>query len=163
MIPENELAKQAGITLDRATNGAAVDQDRQTACDGIFACGNVLHVHDLVDYVSEEAQIAGLAAADFIRQGSKKDASVSIETDGRVRYTAPQRITEAKDVTVYFRVVDVWHDVKIVVKDGEDVVLEKKIKAALGEMETVNLRADMIASVKSGKLSFSIIDVQNKR
>ena len=161
LIPENELTKQAGIALDRITNGAAVDQDRQTACNGIFACGNVLHVHDLVDYVSEEAQIAGLAAADFIRNGSKNDASFSIETDGRVRYTVPQRITEAKDVTVYFRVADVWHDVKIVVKDGEDVVLEKKkIKVAPGEMETVTLKADMIAAVKSGKLSFSIVDVQ---
>ena len=72
LIPENELSKTAGVTMDPITGGATVDQDRQTAVDGIFACGNVLHVHDLVDYVSEEAEIAGRSAAAYIQNQSSK-------------------------------------------------------------------------------------------
>lgn len=67
LIPENELSLQAEVRMDSVTGGAVVDQDRQTSREGIFACGNVLHVHDLVDFVSEEAEIAGRSAAEYIR------------------------------------------------------------------------------------------------
>ncbi len=70
LIPENELSKSAGVKLDKITAGAVVDQNRQTSCEGIFACGNVLHVHDLVDFVSEEAEIAGKSAAEYIKNGA---------------------------------------------------------------------------------------------
>ena len=95
LIPENELTKCAGISLDRITNGARVDQDRQTEVEGIFACGNVLHVHDLVDYVSEEAEIAGNAAAEYVLKNatSKTENIIGLTTDGKIRYTVPQRIT----------------------------------------------------------------------
>ncbi|MBQ8275029.1 MAG: FAD-dependent oxidoreductase, partial [Clostridia bacterium] len=90
LIPENELTRSAGIPLDRITNGAQVDQNRQTAIPGIFACGNVLHVHDLVDYVSEEAEIAGRAAAAFVQGGNSAPAcEIALRTDGKVRYTVP--------------------------------------------------------------------------
>ena len=157
LIPENELTKDAGIALDRITNGAVVDGDRETAIEGVFACGNVLHVHDLVDYVSEEAGIAGKAAAQYILGKKERNANLTLSTDGKVRYTVPQRITEIKDTTVYFRVADVYRDAKIVVKDGDKVILEKKKqKLAPGEMETVALKADLLASIESGNISFSI-------
>ena len=157
LIPENELTKDAGIALDRVTSGAVVDGDRETEIPGVFACGNVLHVHDLVDYVSEEAVIAGRAAARYLRGDKKGDTEIKISTDGRVRYTVPQRITELADTTVYFRVADVYRDSRIVVRDGEDVVLSKKSqKLAPGEMETVKLTESVLRSVKSGALTFGI-------
>ena len=157
LIPENELTQDAGIALDRITNGAVVDGDRETAIEGVFACGNVLHVHDLVDYVSEEAGIAGKAAAQYILGKKERNANLTLSTDGKVRYTVPQRITEIKDTTVYFRVADVYRDAKIVVKDGDKVILEKKKqKLAPGEMETVALKADLLANIESGNISFSI-------
>ena len=140
LIPENELSKTAGVALDRITGGAEVDQDRQTNVDGIFACGNVLHVHDLVDYVSEEAEIAGRSAAAYIANAAVDSTCVTLKTDGKIRYTVPQRITGKKDVTVYFRVADVYRNAKIVVKNGDTVVYsKKKMKLAPGEMESITL------------------------
>ena len=157
LIPENELTKDAGIALDRITNGARVDEDRETEIEGVFACGNVLHVHDLVDYVSEEASIAGKAASRYIKGESATNASISLATDGRVRYTVPQRITEIKNTTVYFRVADVYRDAKIIVKDGDKVILEKKKqKLAPGEMETVLLTEKLLSELETGTVSFSI-------
>ena len=158
LIPENELTRGANIVIDRVTNGAVVDQNRQTEVEGVFACGNVLHVHDLVDFVSEEAEIAGRAAAAYV-EGKKAadDRNIRLVTDGKVRYTVPQCITAAEPVTVYFRVADVYRDVRIVVRDGERALIDKKKqKVAPGEMETVALTADMIASVSGNTLSFSI-------
>ena len=156
LIPENELTKGAGVSIDRITNGARVDQDRQTDIDGIFACGNVLHVHDLVDYVSEEAEIAGRAAAEYLLGRVGEHVDVTLLTDGKIRYTVPQRISAKKDVTVYFRVSDVYRNVRIVVKDGDKILVsKKKQKVAPGEMETVTLKAEHLANV--GKtLSFSL-------
>ena len=159
LIPENELTKGANISLDRVTNGATVDQDRQTDTEGIFACGNVLHVHDLVDYVSEEADIAGKAAAEYVMNNTTGKAikTIDLKTDGKVRYTVPQRITADKNVTVYFRVADVYRDVRVIVRDGERVIVnKKKQKVAPGEMETVTLTPQMLSGVESGLLSFGI-------
>jgi sarcosine oxidase subunit alpha len=100
LIPENELTKGVGATLSPITNGSVVDQNRETNVEGVFSCGNVLHVHDLVDYVSEEAEIAGRSAADYIKGISKKTVNIPISTDGKIRYTVPQLITEEKDVTL---------------------------------------------------------------
>ena len=159
LLPENELTRAAGIEIDRITGGAVVDENRQTDIDGVFACGNVLHVHDLVDYVSEESDIAGKAAARYIKSEKAEalPSPILLETDGRVRYTVPQRIQSAEDVTVYFRVADVYRDIKIVVRDGDDIIVsKKKQKVAPGEMETVKITAQMLTDIKSGKLSFSI-------
>ena len=159
LIPENELTKSAGIKLDKITGGAVVDEKRQTEIPGIFACGNVLHVHDLVDYVSEEAVIAGEAAAEFIKKGEKSEISVALTTDGRVRYTVPQIIRTKGDTKVYFRVSDVFRDKKIVVRLGERVVLErKKQKLAPGEMETVTIKSDVIEAAAGGVLKLSVED-----
>ena len=157
LIPENELTKGAGITLDRVTSGASVNGERETEIPGIFACGNVLHVHDLVDYVSEESAIAGKAAAKYIAGNSNKEISVRIKTDGKVRYTVPQRLTEVADTSVYFRVADVYRDAKIIVRDGDRVIIsKKKQRLAPAEMEKVELTKDMISSLSGGELTFEI-------
>lgn len=147
LIPENELSKKASICIDRFTSGPVVDQNRHTSCDGVFACGNVLHVHDLVDFVSEEAEIAAMGAVNYINNANKERVSIDIKTDGKIRYTVPQRITEKKDVTVYFRVSNVFNNVKICVSDGEKVVLsKKKTKVSPGEMEKITLESSILAN-----------------
>ncbi len=157
LIPENELTQGASVPLDRVTNGAVVDQDRQTAVEGIFAAGNVLHVHDLVDFVSEEAEIAGKSAAAYVRGELQASRSIPLSTDGKIRYTVPQRITRGGDVKVYFRVSDVYRNVRITVRDGERVILQKKkARVAPGEMETLTLKADAIADAKELKLSLEV-------
>ena len=157
LIPENELTKSAGIQLDRVTGGATVDGGRETAKKGIFACGNVLHVHDLVDFVSEEAVIAGRAAVKFIRGETNKSLDISLLAKSGVRYTVPQRITEAEDTTVYFRVSDVFRDKKVTVRVGDKVIIsKKKQKLAPGEMETVTLTKDVIESVGSGIIEIGL-------
>ena len=155
LIPENELTTGAGIAISPITNGAVVDQDRQTSIEGVFACGNVLHVHDLVDFVSEEAEIAGISAAQYIKGEAADAVDVNIKTDGKIRYTVPQKITKDKDITVFFRVADVYKNVKVnVIKNGEKVYSKKKIKVAPGEMESVKLTKDMFAG--ADELSFEL-------
>ncbi len=155
LIPENELTKGADIKIDAITNGALVDQNRQTSVEGIFACGNVLHVHDLVDYVSEEAESAGKSAASYIKGEASEKISISIKTDGKVRYTVPQIITENKDVTVYFRVSDVFRNAKINVHSENKLIRSvKKPKLAPGEMESIKLTKDMLSDISH--LTFSI-------
>lgn len=157
LIPENELTRGAAIVLDRVTNGAVVDQNRSTEIPGIFACGNVLHVHDLVDYVSEEAAIAGKAAAAFVEGQRTGACAIRLVTDGKVRYTVPQCVTAYSPVTVYFRVADVYRDARVVVRDGERVLInKKKPKLAPGEMETVTLTEELLRSLEGDTLSFAI-------
>ncbi|MBE7029845.1 MAG: pyridine nucleotide-disulfide oxidoreductase [Ruminococcaceae bacterium] len=144
LIPENELSKSAGVALSGITSGAMVDQDRQTSVEGIFSCGNVLHVHDLVDFVSEEAEIAGKSAAAYIRGEGGEPVCVQLKTDGKIRYTVPQKITRAKDVTVYFRVADVYKNVKVcVMREDEIVYTKKRPKVAPGEMESIVLKKEL--------------------
>ncbi len=157
LIPENELTKEAGVAIDRITNGAIVDQDRQTATEGIFSCGNVLHVHDLVDYVSEEAEIAGRGAAAYIKGETQSNCKIPVSADGKIRYTVPEVITAKKDVNVYFRVADVFRDKKVTVKSGERVLYSKKhLKLAPGEMECVKLTAEMLDGADA--LTFGLED-----
>lgn len=158
LIPENELSKSAEVELSPITNGAVVNQDRQTSVEGIFACGNVLHVHDLVDFVSEEAEIAGRSAAEYINNIIKNDVSVKISTDGKIRYTVPQCITKSEDVSVYFRVSDVYRNVKInVLKNGEIVFSKKKLKVAPGEMESITLKSDMLIDTNELKFELEVM------
>lgn len=149
LIPENELSKTAGVELSPVTNGAIVDQDRQTSIDGIFACGNVLHVHDLVDFVSDEGEIAGKSVAEYIKNGLNRALDISVKTDGKVRYTVPQKITDRKDVSLYFRVGDVYKNTCVKVYDGDKLLYKKKkIKFAPGEMETVTIKKELLDGVK---------------
>ncbi len=145
LIPENELSKSAGIALDPITGGAVVDQDRQTSCQGIFACGNVLHVHDLVDYVSDEAELAGKSAAAYLQGASAPACFIPLKTGNLVRYTVPQVITEKKPVTLYFRVADVRRKVQVQVWSKDRLLYsKKKASVAPGEMEALALSADLL-------------------
>ena len=149
LIPENELTRAVGIELDPVTNGAVVNEFRETSHKGVFACGNVLHVHDLVDYVSEEAALAGQNAAKYVKSGeTKKGHSVTLKAENGVRYTVPQSIdTEAMadKLTVRFRVADVYKNRSISVYfDGERVSSRKKRVLAPGEMEQVILTKESL-------------------
>ncbi len=158
LIPENELSKTANVVLNPVTNGAFVDQNRQTNIEGIFACGNVLHVHDLVDFVSEEAEIAGESAAAYIKGIKDEKTDINLSVDGEIRYTVPSKITAKKDVKVYFRVADVFKNVKINVHSGNELVFSKKaIKVAPGEMECVTLKKELLENVSELKFSLEVL------
>jgi NADPH-dependent 2,4-dienoyl-CoA reductase/sulfur reductase-like enzyme len=147
LLPENELSQGAGVDINPVTSGPLVDDRLETSTEGIFACGNVLHVHDLVDYVSEEASMAGVSAAAFLKEGQKKTAHmVEIAAENGVRYTVPQRLDQEHmedQITVRFRVADVYKDRYIsVYYDGERVSHKKKRVLAPGEMEQVILKKE---------------------
>jgi NADH dehydrogenase FAD-containing subunit len=147
LIPENELTRSAGIPIDPITSGALVDDTCQTAVEGIFACGNVLQVHDLVDYVSEEAERAGIGAADYIRNGAAAGEAVATQPGNGVRYVIPQTIHKnGKDVSLFMRVTQPFGRVKFTVSSGDTVLTTvKRLKAAPGEMEKITLKADQLA------------------
>ena len=150
LIPENELSKNSGLELDRITNGPRVDEYRETEHAGVFACGNVLQVHDLVDYVTEESQIAGLGAAKYIKGEKVTGECVNTQGINGVRYIVPQRINRETDtdVKLYFRVGAVFNNAKIVVEcDGKELLSKKKKKLCPGEMEYVTLKQSVIAEL----------------
>ncbi len=144
LIPENELSKSAGVTINPVTSGPVVGDNLETSVDGIFACGNVLHVHDLVDYVSQEATTAGKNAALYIQNGSAKDVkTVEILPVDGVRYTVPKYIrpSEMEDtLTVRFRVGDVYKNCAIATYFDDELISKRKRPVmAPGEMEQVIL------------------------
>ena len=155
LIPENELTKKAGIAIDNVTKGAIVDQKRETSVQGIFACGNVLHVHDLVDYVSDEAETAAIGAVKYIKNEQSIKTNIEVVCDGKIRYTVPQKITALEDTTVYFRVADVFKDVQVAVYADDKLVKKvNKLKVAPGEMESLKLSVKNLDGVK--KISFKL-------
>ncbi len=144
LLPENELSKSAGVALSPVTSGPVVNDSLETSIDGIFACGNVLHVHDLVDYVSQEATAAGKNAANYILHGKQADAKVvEIYPEGGVRYTVPKYIrpTEMEDkLTVRFRVGAVYKNCSIATYYDDSLINKRKRPVmAPGEMEQVIL------------------------
>ena len=147
LIPENELSRGIGVAMSPETSGPEVNDCLETSQEGIFACGNVLHVHDLVDYVSEEASLAGKNAAAYVKAGEKKAGrKVAITAENGVRYTVPQTldiINMQDSVTVRFRVADVYRDRYITVYyDGVPVIRRKKKVLAPGEMEQIVLKKE---------------------
>lgn len=148
LIPENELARGMGIKLSARTNGAEVRENRETDISGVFACGNVLHVHDLVDFVSEEADIAGKAAADYA-QGKAHDGKIfRINAGECVSYVVPQKLSSAGgEMKLMFRVTGEYRDAVVSVDCGDRNLLQKKRpKVAPGEMESVVLKTADIDS-----------------
>lgn len=152
LIPENELSRGMGVDIEPVTSGPSVNESLETNIDGVFACGNVLHVHDLVDYVSEEAAVAGENAAKYVKgilpENSGKEIKL-IPTDG-VRYTVPKTIDPermADELTVRFRVGNVYKNCFVSVYfDGERVVHRKRPVVAPGEMENVKFKKTQLAS-----------------
>lgn len=151
LLPENELSKGIGVSMSRITSGPEVNDQLETSAEGVFACGNVLHVHDLVDYVSEEATLAGTNAAAYVQSGKERESGhvVELKAENGVRYTVPQTIdvNNMQDkITVRFRVADVYKDRYIsVYYDGVQISKRKKKVLAPGEMEQVVLKKESFA------------------
>ncbi len=161
LIPENEVSKGAEIEFDSITSGAVVDNFRQTSASGIFACGNVLHVHDLVDFVSAESELAGISAAKYVTEGINVCEKSRTVPTGGVRYVVPQRyIADAVDENTdfFFRVGKNFRNVYLEVKcDGKNIFRKKLLRAAPGEMEHISFKGDALDAVRiSKKLEFTI-------
>ena len=151
LIPENELSKNAGVEISPSTKGAITDQNRQTNIDGIFACGNVLHVHDLVDFVSEEAELTGKAAAEYIADKFVKNKNIEVKNGDLISYIVPQKITDGNaNVKLFFRVKNVARDCRLkVLADGKEIFAVKKSILTPGEMQTYTLRKETLQNVEN--------------
>ena len=149
LIPENELSKEADVEISRITNGPVVNESLETNVPGIFACGNVLHVHDLVDFVSQEAAKAGEVAARYVLEGiPESEHEIDIKTGGLVRYTVPFKVDPNRmdeNTIVRFRVGNVLKGGFVnVYVDGERKIHKKRMIMAPGEMEDIVLRKEWI-------------------
>ena len=153
LIPENELSKKAGIELNPITNGPKVDNALETSVKGIFACGNVLHVHDLVDQVTKGAEDAGMYAAEYAAEQKSAEAEISVVPEGLVRYTVPTKIASGRTpvTKIKFRVGRPVKSAKIRITSGDQVIFEsKKAKKFVPSiMENVNLTAAQLADVQN--------------
>ena len=162
LIPENELTRQTGIGIDRRTNGPVVCENMETSLPGVFACGNVCHVHDLVDYVTAEAQRAGRAAARYVLEGEGDSAVLEVKNGEGVTYTVPQRIRPAgvdKICALFFRVNRICGASEIVVTSGEtQLAAFKREHLAPGEMEQIALPKVLLDRAE-GELTVSIREV----
>ena len=162
LIPENELTKGAGIALSQKTRGAEVSQTRETSAEGIFACGNVLQVHDLVDFVSEEAEIAGRNAAEYALGCSARGERISVTNGANVSYVCPQYLDKGAEgnVKLFFRVTGTFKNCTIKAKCGDRVLVRKKKKIAVpGEMENLLLPQEKFGEIH-GEISVSL-EVEN--
>ena len=144
LIPENELTRQAGIPMDPHTKGAVVYENMETGIPGVFACGNVVHVHDLVDFVSGESDLAGASAAAYVLKGEAADAAALDLIPGNgVGYTVPQRVRPAdvdRSVNIFFRVRQNYGPSQITVTcGGRQLARFKRQRMAPGEMEHIAL------------------------
>ena len=152
LIPENELTRGAGIALDPVTGGAAVDENRQTDAPGIFACGNVLQVHDLVDYVSDEAELAGKGAAGFVLGSLPGGDLAATKAGPGVRYVLPQKVHSGcvKPVALFLRVSRPMGKVKYTVcSGGVELTHCTRLKAAPGEMEKIVLQPQQLQKAEN--------------
>lgn len=165
LIPENELTRQAGIEMDRRTSGAVVYENMETSIPGVFACGNVCHVHDLVDFVTAESQRAGAAAARYVldREESPGEPLLHVKNGDGVTYTVPQRIRPERVerlCQLFFRVNRVCGDSEIVVTSGEVQIAKfKREHLAPGEMENISLPRALLSKAE-GELTVSIREVE---
>jgi len=150
LIPENELSKSMGLNLHPVTGGTFVNENRETNIEGVYAAGNVLHVHDLVDWVSEEAEIAGKAAADYINNKlEKREQKIKITPDKNVTYTVPQTIEytfgDKRFVKVFMRVTEPMEEVEVKFSNNDKEIISYPKKIVMpGEMVTANLPAALV-------------------
>lgn len=160
LIPENELTKTADITIDPRTNGAVVFENMETSADGIFACGNVVHVHDLVDFVTAESQKAGKAAAEYVLNGEKdKDDFIALSNGNGVGYTVPQKIRRGADgAEIFFRVRQIFGNSAITVKDesGNLIAKFKREHLAPGEMEKISIPKVLLDKITTANATVAV-------
>lgn len=165
LIPENGLLESLGVKIDKITLGPIVNESMETSVKGIFACGNVVHVHDLVDYVTEESKRAGKNAAKYVK-GLLNTTGNQIEVKGvnGVRYVVPHIIREEnmeENITLLMRVGDTYQNSKLVVKNEKDEVIKevKKTHLAPGEMESIILKKDEIYGKNIANLYLSVEEI----
>ena len=157
LLPENELARGANVNISRTTRGAIVDDNLMTNIPGVFECGNVLHVHDLVDFVSKEAALAGVKAVSYInsKDKNKKYESIEIKTENGVRYVVPELILKNDDsnpMSLKLRVDNVYKKVKLEVLCDDEVIYSKlKQVVAPGEMQTIDLKSEDVLKLRKAK------------
>lgn len=162
LIPENELSKGAGIEIDRRTSGPVVNELMETSVEGVFACGNVVHVHDLVDFVSAESRRAGKAAARYLKGQVEKgrDYKNLLPSSG-IGYTVPQKIQVENiedKLEVFMRVTEVFKDVKLEIKDGDEVLMSMKKKhMAPGEMEKIIMPKAILDRIKGNDIRVEVV------
>ncbi len=162
LIPENELSKGAGISLDKNTGGPIVDESMETEVEGIFACGNVLHVHDLVDYVTEESSHAGRSAAKYIKGkvGRKRDYIDLVAGEG-IGSIVPQRLNKEnldKPLELFLRVRDIYENSKILVKlDGREIKTFKRKFMIPSQIEKLKLKLDISQAKDESILTVEIL------
>ena len=145
LIPENELSLKAGVVLDPRTKGAVVDENYQTSVEGIFAAGNVLQVHDLVDFVSLEAERLADHVCEYINDGKLAESSINIEAGENINHTIPQKISGTKDFVLSFRVRKPFKECKVdIMQDGEVIKTKKYKKAIPAEMVQIKILKDEI-------------------
>ena len=158
LIPENELSIEAGVNLDFKTSGPIVNNSMATNVDGVFACGNVVHVHDLVDFVTKESKIAGKNAALYSLNKLKKSDEVSTAAGDGIIYIVPQSVDVDcnEDVNLFMRVRQIYKNKKLVVRSGDKVILEKKrLHMIPSEMENVKLGKELFKDI-DGNISVSV-------
>lgn len=166
LIPENELTRKADIPLDMSTKGALVYENMETHEPGVFSCGNVVHVHDLVDFVTAESQRAGKAAAEYAagKRVPEDGRMIELKKGDHVTYTVPQaiRVENAEaGVDVSFRVNAVMKDQEICVKDGDAIIAHyKREHMAPGEMEHIKLPAAILKKVENPTIEISIVSAE---
>ncbi len=154
LIPENELSIGAGVTLDGRSKGAVVDENYQTDIEGIFAAGNVLHVHDLVDFVSREAESLADAVAAYIENGELRKCSLEVETDTNITHTIPQKISGEKSFLLSMRVRQPMKNCEIVISQGGQIIKKKNFKKALpAEMIQIPIDAEKLNSSENLEVS----------
>lgn len=148
LIPENELSQKLGVELDPQTNGPIVSESMETNIEGVFACGNVVHVHDLVDYVTIESRLAGKSASEYLKNEMRRGNKIRTKALLNVSYIVPQVIyqdTIKEQVKLYFRVKKVFEQAMIIIKGDDEIILEVNRKhLAPGEMESVILPIEKI-------------------
>ena len=154
LIPENHLADEIGIVSDRATKGPVVDESYMTSAEGIFACGNGLHVHDLVDFVTIQAARAGKGAAEYLKNGAKSGRSVTVGAGSGIGYTVPSLVhpeSVSEDVEFFFRVTKPLTDAVITLTSGGEVLRTiKKKKIVPSEMQRITVKKDVLAGLTDG-------------
>ena len=155
LIPENELSGSMGVEMNRVTSGPVVNESLETNIEGVFACGNVLHVHDLVDFVSMEAENLADSAAEYIRDKSLPDCPVEIKTDRNINHTVPQRISGTRGFKLSMRVNRPMKDCRIVVRqDGVEIAAKKMKKAIPAEMIQMEIKPEKLKT--SGNLEVCV-------
>ena len=162
LLPENELTRQADVEMSNLTSGAVVDDTLQTSKEGIFACGNVLHVHDLVDFVSAESFKAGKAAAEYVRGKKRVGTYVSVKDGDGVRGVVPQKLLipdgEVESVQIMFRPAGVYENAYIRVMDGEkELIKQKKRILTPGEMAELILKPEVVKGLSGADVTVSIV------